>query len=263
MPVDTDSDHFDRRLVAANGDGPTDENAPPTTCVTGRTPSALEKEPLTRGPKSTIVRLGIWGIELPTTAVQVLIVITNKLGSCIPTITFDAGTLEFTEMICDELKLAHPCRSKSNATHGATAGALGYAFRKTGTRDIRFAGTSGRRKIKAMPFKIFIGEATLINDLSEGTLNALLRGVASPSLNEIDRLIHDLENVREILCKEGERITREIIDYASLSRASMSAMKVISKCTEQWQDARADIGWALLLNCFYAVTEYTSCFCHF
>ena len=44
MPVDTDSDHFDRRLIAANGDGPTDENAPPTTCVTGRTPSALRKK---------------------------------------------------------------------------------------------------------------------------------------------------------------------------------------------------------------------------
>jgi len=53
------------------------------------------------------------------------------------------------------------------------------------------------------------------NDLFDGNLNALLRGVASPSLNEIDRLIHDLENVREILCREGERITREIIDYAS------------------------------------------------
>ena len=43
-PVDTDSDHFDRKLIAANGDGPTDENAPPTTCVTGRAPSALRKK---------------------------------------------------------------------------------------------------------------------------------------------------------------------------------------------------------------------------
>ena len=76
------------------------------------------------------------------------------------------------------------------------------------------------------------------NDLSEGNLNALLHRVASPSLNEIDRVIHDLESVREILCKEGERVAREIIYYASLSRASMSAMKVISKCTEQWKDAR-------------------------
>ena len=76
------------------------------------------------------------------------------------------------------------------------------------------------------------------HDSSEANLDALLDGIASPSLNEIDRIIHDLENVREILCKEGERVAREIIYYASLSRASMSAMKVISKCTEQWKDAR-------------------------
>jgi hypothetical protein len=75
-------------------------------------------------------------------------------------------------------------------------------------------------------------------DLSEGNLKALLRRVASPSLNEIDRVIHDLENVREILCNEGERVAREITDYASLSRASMSAMKVISEGTKQWKDAR-------------------------
>ena len=76
------------------------------------------------------------------------------------------------------------------------------------------------------------------NDLSERNLNALLGRVVSPSLNEIDRVIHDLERVRETLCKEGERVAQEIIYYASLSHASMSAMKVISKCTEQWKDAR-------------------------
>jgi hypothetical protein len=76
------------------------------------------------------------------------------------------------------------------------------------------------------------------NESCGGILNALLDRVASPSLNEIERVIHDLESVREILCTEGERVARNIIDYASLSRASMSAMKVISKCTEQWKDAR-------------------------
>jgi len=76
------------------------------------------------------------------------------------------------------------------------------------------------------------------NESCEGILNALLDRVASASLNEIDRVMHDLESMCEILRKEAERITRDIIDYASLSRASMSAMKVISKSTEQWKDAR-------------------------
>jgi len=71
------------------------------------------------------------------------------------------------------------------------------------------------------------------NESCEGILNALLDRVANASLNEIDRVIHDLASVREILCTEGERVARNIIDYASLSHASMSAMKVISKSTEQ------------------------------
>ena len=43
-PVDTDNDHFDRKLITANGDSPTDENAPSTICVTGGAPSALRKK---------------------------------------------------------------------------------------------------------------------------------------------------------------------------------------------------------------------------
>jgi len=43
-PVDTDSDHFDRKLMAANGDSPTNEHVASTTCVTGGAPSALRKK---------------------------------------------------------------------------------------------------------------------------------------------------------------------------------------------------------------------------
>ena len=42
-PVDTDCDHFDRELIAANGESPTNESAPSTTCV-GGPPSALRKK---------------------------------------------------------------------------------------------------------------------------------------------------------------------------------------------------------------------------
>jgi hypothetical protein len=42
-----------------------------------------------------------------------------------------------------------------------------------------------------------------------------------------------------MLRSEGERVSREIAGYASLSHASMTAMKVISESLTQWKNAPA------------------------
>jgi hypothetical protein len=46
-------------------------------------------------------------------------------------------------------------------------------------------------------------------------------------MEEIDRVILELQGVRDTLRSEGERVSRDISGYASLSHASMSAMRVI------------------------------------
>ena len=56
-------------------------------------------------------------------------------------------------------------------------------------------------------------------------------------MEEIDRVIRELEGVRDMLRNEGERVSREIAGYASLSHASMTAMKVIADSLKQWKDA--------------------------
>jgi hypothetical protein len=66
-------------------------------------------------------------------------------------------------------------------------------------------------------------------------LDALIRRVASASIEEIDRVVHELESVRDILRNEGDRVSREIAGYASLSHASMTAMKVIADSVAQWK----------------------------
>ena len=68
-------------------------------------------------------------------------------------------------------------------------------------------------------------------------LNSLIRRVSGASMDEIDRVIAELQSVREMLNKEGERVSREIAGYASLSHATMTAMKVISESVSQWKNA--------------------------
>jgi hypothetical protein len=68
-------------------------------------------------------------------------------------------------------------------------------------------------------------------------LNALIRRVSGASMEEIDRVISELQGVRDMLRNEGERVSREIAGYASLSHASMTAMKVIADSLLQWKSA--------------------------
>jgi hypothetical protein len=56
----------------------------------------------------------------------------------------------------------------------------------------------------------------------------LIQRVAATSMDEIDKVMRELEKMREILQKEGERVSREIASYASLSQLSVSSMKAIS-----------------------------------
>ena len=69
------------------------------------------------------------------------------------------------------------------------------------------------------------------------SLNVLIRRVSGASMEEIDRVILELQGVRDMLRTEGERVSREIAGYASLSHAAMTAMKVIGDSLMQWKSA--------------------------
>ena len=80
-------------------------------------------------------------------------------------------------------------------------------------------------------------EANAANSPAAENLNALIQRVAGDSMEEIDRVIRELESVREMLRNEGERVSREVAGYASLSHAATTAMKVIADSVKQWKDA--------------------------
>ena len=80
------------------------------------------------------------------------------------------------------------------------------------------------------------GEVEGGGDPVTDNLNSLIRRVSGASMEEIDRVILELQGVRDMLRNEGERISREIAGYASLSHAAMTAMKVIADSLQQWKD---------------------------
>ena len=67
-------------------------------------------------------------------------------------------------------------------------------------------------------------------------LNVLVGRIANVSMAEIDRVISTLEGVREMMRKEGERVSREVAGYTSLSHAAVAAMKVLADSIKEWRE---------------------------
>jgi hypothetical protein len=85
-------------------------------------------------------------------------------------------------------------------------------------------------------------DAESVTEPVTDNLNVLIRRVSGASMEEIDRVILELQGVREMLRNEGERVGREIAGYASLSHAAMTAMKVIGDSLAQWKSAPKNSG---------------------
>ena len=76
-------------------------------------------------------------------------------------------------------------------------------------------------------------EAGPANGQNAESLDGLIGRIGRASIEEIDRVILELQEVRSLLSNEGERLSHEIARYASLSRMSMTAMKSISDSLKQ------------------------------
>ena len=68
-------------------------------------------------------------------------------------------------------------------------------------------------------------------------INSLIQRVSAQSLLEVERVLNELTNVRDMLRNEAERVQREITGYAALSQNAMTSMKIIAESLGQWQPA--------------------------
>ena len=74
-------------------------------------------------------------------------------------------------------------------------------------------------------------------DATVNNVNSLIQRVAGTSLAEIEKLISELESLRDLLHAEGQRVQREISGYAQLSQAAMKSTRMIADNVAQWKRA--------------------------
>ena len=83
-------------------------------------------------------------------------------------------------------------------------------------------------------------EAAPLDPSAEATVNnvnSLIQRVAGTSLAEIEKLISELESLRDLLHAEGQRVQREISGYAQLSQAAMKSRRMMADNVTQCKRA--------------------------
>jgi hypothetical protein len=73
------------------------------------------------------------------------------------------------------------------------------------------------------------------SELVANNINVLLQRVSGNSAQEIDRLITELQTLRDVLQSEGARVQREITQYAHLSQSAMQSTKIIAESLQSWK----------------------------
>jgi len=74
-------------------------------------------------------------------------------------------------------------------------------------------------------------------EFAASNIRSLVQRVAGTSLQEIDNLIGELQNLRDYIANEGERVQREITGYAQLNQAALTSTRIISDSMSKWKDA--------------------------
>jgi hypothetical protein len=87
------------------------------------------------------------------------------------------------------------------------------------------------------------GDTPASGDPATDHVNKLIDQVSGGSMEQIDRVILELQGIRDMLRTEGDRVTREISGFASLNHAAITSMRVIADSLAQWKNgAQANPG---------------------
>jgi hypothetical protein len=78
------------------------------------------------------------------------------------------------------------------------------------------------------------------NELAASSVGSLVQRVSGTSLQEIEKLITELQILREMLQNEAARVQREIVGYSVLIQTARHSMRTISESLSFWQNDRQD-----------------------
>jgi hypothetical protein len=74
----------------------------------------------------------------------------------------------------------------------------------------------------------------MIEENDQG-LASLIRSVGMTSIADIDNLVSELQEARDYLQSEGERIRDEVVQYAALAGAASASVKIIFDVLRAWR----------------------------
>jgi len=78
------------------------------------------------------------------------------------------------------------------------------------------------------------------NELPAAHITSMLQHVSGTSVQEIEKLIAELEILRDMLQQQAARVQREIVGYAALIQNARRSTSTISESLSFWRNDRDD-----------------------
>jgi ABC-type transporter Mla subunit MlaD len=75
------------------------------------------------------------------------------------------------------------------------------------------------------------------SEIAASSINSVLQRASTSSVQEIDKLIAELQTLSDTLDNERARVQHEIVQYSSLTRAALKSTKVIAESLTQFKNA--------------------------
>ncbi|HEY0569499.1 MAG TPA: hypothetical protein VGD13_15420 [Xanthobacteraceae bacterium] len=85
-----------------------------------------------------------------------------------------------------------------------------------------------QRKLRSLPPT----QASLVP--SSDFAGSLVQEMSSSSIAEIDRAVAELQNMRDELEREAERVQQELASYAQVSQSALGSVRSITDSLSQW-----------------------------
>ena len=89
---------------------------------------------------------------------------------------------------------------------------------------------------------------------SERMRTTIIR-MTSSSASELDGLVSEIQEVREFLNSESERVQREIANYAQLNQRALAVIKMITQTISPWKSTPLEKDEGTLLGEHEAATD--------
>jgi hypothetical protein len=73
------------------------------------------------------------------------------------------------------------------------------------------------------------------SEMVASNINSVLQRVTGASVQEINKLISELETLRDMLHSEAARVQRQIVEYATLTQGALQSTKIIAESLTPWK----------------------------